>query len=72
MPCTDRWPLPPLCVRQQAAALGAAWPKNAATGVAVPRGTWPRGRLPGHGSPSEFALDSIDTPPWRNACSSLP
>ncbi|KAI4974430.1 hypothetical protein ZWY2020_047710 [Hordeum vulgare] len=43
MPCTGRWPLPPLCVRRQAVALGAAWPKNAATGVAVPRGTWPRG-----------------------------
>nr|BAJ89603.1 predicted protein [Hordeum vulgare subsp. vulgare] len=55
-----------MCVRRQAAALGAAWPKDAATGVAVHRGTWPRGRLLGHGLPSEFTLDSIDTPPWRS------
>ena len=57
MPGTGRWPLRP----PPGAALGAAGPKDAA----APLGGWPRKRCPGHGSPLKFALDDIQTTPWR-------
>ena len=57
MPATGRWPLRP----PPGAAMGAAGPKDAAALL----GAWPRQRCPGHGSPPKFALDGMQTTPWR-------
>nr|XP_040257777.1 uncharacterized protein LOC120975023 [Aegilops tauschii subsp. strangulata] len=58
MPGTGCWPLRP----PPGVALGAAGPKDAA----APLGGWPRERSPGHGSLPKFALDGIQTTPWRS------